>query len=312
MNKLILTGVDGNLGSMAADYILELTNKENIIFCGYNQEVIEKHQNNGIDARVADFNHSEGLAEKFSGGKTLALISMPFVGEKRQRAHKNVVDAAKEAGVEKIIYTSLVNAQDETNPSVEKIDHAYTESYIKESGLDYIFLRNSQYAEAMITNYFTFVKAGGVLKNSQGNGKMAYISRKDCAKAVAHALIAEELHHAVLDINGKELLTMSEFVEIGNQVTGNGVTYQAITDEENYQIFDAMGVPRTTEGKFKKDSEAPYSSDGMVTFAQAIREGKMNNFTDDFKKLTNGEPISVQYMFEHADEFQVGERHSKD
>lgn len=92
---------------------------------------------------------------------------MPFVGAKRQNAHKNVVDAAKEAGVKQIIYTSLVNAADESNPSVEKIDHAYTEDYVKSVGLDYIFLRNSQYAEAMITNFFTFAKMGGVLKNSQ-------------------------------------------------------------------------------------------------------------------------------------------------
>ncbi|MNC78332.1 hypothetical protein D3C75_1305160 [compost metagenome] len=50
----------------------------------------------------------------------------------------------------------------------------------------------------------------------------------------------------------------------------------------------------------------------MVTFAQAIRLGKMDAFTDDFKKLTGQEPITVKYMFEHADQFQVGERHSKD
>ena len=86
----------------------------------------------------------------------------------------------------------------------------------------------------------------------------------------------------------------------------------AITDEENYAIFDAMGVPRTTDGVFKKGSEAPYSSDGMVTFAQAIREGKMSSFTDDFKKLTGEDALTVSYMFEHADDFQVGERHSKD
>ncbi len=312
MTKVLLTGVDGNLGGLAADYLLELTDKASLIFGGYSEDSLNKYSELGVETRQMNFNHVEGLAEKFQGVEVVALISMPFVGAKRQAAHKNVVDAAKAAGVKKIVYTSLVNAVDPTNPSVEKIDHAYTEKYIEGSGLDYIFLRNSQYAEAMITNYFTFVHMNAPLSNSQGDGKMAYISRKDCAKAVAHALLADELHHSIQNINGPELMTMADFVAIGNEVTGNNIEYKAITDEENYAIFDAMGVPRTTDGEFKKDSEAPYSSEGMVTFAQAIREGKMDVFTDDFEKLTADNALTVRYMFEHEADFQVGERHSQD
>ncbi len=312
MGKLILTGVDGNLGNQAARYLLDLVEKDKLIFCGYNSKLLEEFSQMGVETRVTNFNSLDGLAKAFEGADKLALISMPFVGKKRQNAHKNVIDAAKEAGVTQIIYTSLVNAADETNPSVEKIDHAFTESYIQEQGLDYIFLRNSQYAEAMITNYFTFVKMGGTMQNSQGDGKMAYISRKDCAKAVAHALATKQYHEAILNINGQELMTIADFVAYGNEATGNHVVYEKITDEENYAIFDAMGVPRTTDGVFQKGSEAPFSSEGMVTFAQAIRLGKMAEFTDDFKKLTGDEPITVKYMFEHADDFQIGERHSLD
>lgn len=312
MTKVLLTGVDGNLGGQAAVDLLALADHDQLIFCGYDEAVVAAYQAQGITAKQTNFNSMEGLSEKFAGADVVGLVSMPFVGAKRQQAHKNVVDAAKAAGVKKIVYTSLVNAADPTNPSIEKIDHAFTEKYIEESGLDYIFLRNSQYAEAMITNYFTFVNAGSVMMNSQGDGKMAYISRKDCAKALAYALLADDQHQAILNINGKELMTMADFVAIGNEETGNQVVYKAISDEENYQLFDAMGIPRTTDGDFSKASEAPFSSEGMVTFAQAIREGKMAEFTDDFKKLTGADPISVRYMFAHADDFQVGARHSLD
>ena len=313
MGKLLLTGVDGNLGAEAAKVLLELEDKDNLIFCGYDPGSLKQYADMGVETRVTNFNHADGLAEAFKGAERLALISMPFVGPKRQAAHRNAVDAAKAAGVKQIVYTSLVNADDETNPSVEKKDHIYTENYIKAAGLDYIFMRNSQYAEAMVTNYFTFVHMDGVLKNSQGDGLMAYISRKDCAKALAYALHrGGEYSHAVLNINGPELMTISKFIEYGNQATGNSVSYQELTDEENYQVFDAMGVPRTTDGVFLEGSEAPFSSDGMVTFAQAIREGKMAIHTDDFQKLTGQEPITVLYMFQHADEFQVGDRHSED
>lgn len=275
-------------------------------------EYKEGHETH-FDVRVYTFEEGKKLSEAFKGADALALISMPFVGAKRQKAHKNAIDAAKAAGVKQIIYTSLVNADDETNPSVEKKDHIYTENYIKEVGLDYQFMRNSQYAEAMVTNYFTYVKMGTPLTNSQGDGLMAYISRKDCAKAVAYALHRSgEFTRKVWDINGPELMTITQFIEIGNESTGNNLTFQNVTDEENYQIWDAMGVPRTTDGVFLEDSEAPFSSDGMVTFAQAIREGKMDIFTDDFKKLTGDDPITVKYMFDHNEDFQIGARHSKD
>ena len=313
MGKLLLTGVDGNLGGFAAEELLKLEPKENLIFCGYNPDSLKKYADMGIETHVTNFNNPDGLKEAFQNAEVVALISMPVVGVKRQNAHKNCGDAAKAAGVRQIVYTSLVNADDETNPSVEKKDHIYTEKYIQEQGLDYQFMRNSQYAEAMVTNYFTYAKMNAPLTNSQGDGLMAYISRKDCAKAVAYALHrSSEFSKKVWNINGLELMTISTFCAIGDVSTGNHVPFVNVTDEENYQIWDAMGVPRTTDGVFLKDSEAPFSSDGMVTFAQAIREGKMDIHTKDFTELTGATPISVRYMFDHQEEFQIGERHSKD
>ncbi|ORX85853.1 NAD(P)-binding protein [Anaeromyces robustus] len=313
MGKLLIAGVGGNLGSVAAKVILTLEDKSNLIFCATSEATLKPYADMGIETHVVDFNYSDNLEKAFANAEAVGIISMPFVGEKRQAAHRNAVDAAKKANVKKIVYTSLANAGDETNPSMEKLDHIYTENYIKDSGLDYIFLRNSQFAEAMVTNYFTYVNMKMPLANNMGNGHMAFVSRKDCAKALAYALHKhKEYSHATLDINGKELLTIGEFVNIGNKETGNNVTYVEISDEENYKVFDSMGIPRTTDGKFQDGSEAPFCSDGMVSFGKAIRLEKFAVFTDDFKKLTGEDPISVSYMFANSKDFQVGDRHSKD
>lgn len=161
----------------------------------------------------------------------------------------------------------------------------------------------------MITSYMT---SNGVMASCQGDGKMAYISRLDCAIAAAYALAKDDMHNQVLNINGPELLTLQEFVDIGNKETGMNVTVNNVTEEETYAAFDAIGVPRNTDGEFQKDSPAPYSSDGMVTFARAIRLDKMSEFTDDFEKLTNTKPRTVSYMFANNADYQVGRRNSTD
>lgn len=309
MSRIIVTGVDGNFGGQVVKTITTLVKKEDLILTAPTSQGIEGFLKEGYDARVANFNHREGLEAAFKGGDVILIISAPFVGAKRQNAHKNAIDAAKEAGVKKVVYTSLVNARDKENPSIEKIDHAYTEEYVESIGMDHIFLRNSQYAEAMITSYMT---SNGVMASCQGDGKMAYISRLDCAIAAAYALTKEDMHNQVLNINGPELLTLQEFVDIGNKETGMNVTINNVTEEETYAAFDAIGVPRNTDGEFQKDSPAPYSSDGMVTFARAIRLDKMSEFTDDFEKLTNIKPRTVSYMFANNADYQVGRRNSTD
>lgn len=309
MSRIIVTGVDGNFGGQVVKTITTLVKKEDLILTAPTSQGIEGFLKEGYDARVANFNHREGLEEAFKGGDVILIISAPFVGAKRQNAHKNAIDAAKEAGVKKVVYTSLVNARDKENPSIEKIDHAYTEEYVESIGMDHIFLRNSQYAEAMITSYMT---SNGVMASCQGDGKMAYISRLDCAIAAAYALTKEDMHNQVLNVNGPELLTLQEFVDIGNKETGMNVTINNVTEEETYAAFDAIGVPRNTDGEFQKDSPAPYSSDGMVTFARAIRLDKMSEFTDDFEKLTNTKPRTVSYMFANNADYQVGRRNSTD
>jgi len=307
MGKILLAGVGGQLGKEAAKFLLSLEDKSNLIFCSSNENTLKEYADMGIETHVVDFRKSDNLENAFKNADVVGFISMPFVGKRRQEAHKNAIDAAKKVGVKKIVYTSLVNAGDETNPSYEKIDHIFTENYVKSVGMDYIFLRNSQYAEPMISGYLFFSSINQPFSNNAGLGHMAFISRKDCAKALAFALHrANEYDHATLDINGKELITMADLVEIGNKVTGNKTGYVIVSDEDTYKLLDSQGIPRTTEEDFFEKSPSPYCGEGVVTFGKAIRLEKFAIFTDDFKKLTGDDPIPLSEIFAHPDDFKVG------
>ena len=312
MKKILLNGVDGNFGARAAKVLLEKWPHEDLIFTAPTEKGLEAYQNLGVETRVADFN-SEDLSKAFEGADTMILISMPFVGPKRRAAQKKALDAAVNAGVNRLVYTSIVGAGEKDIDTYEVNDHVWFEAYVKEQPIHYLFMRDSQYAEAMVSNYVNaYENTGNVLANNMGQGKMAFISRDDCALAAACAAMSD-WQDRVVDVNGPELLTIGEYIDIANQVTGHNVKYVEISDQEQYDFFGSIGVPRTTEEMWAQTApNFPFCSDGMVTFGRAIRLGQMSTFTDDFEKLTGQKPLTVRQMFEDMENHLIGSRTSTD
>ena len=311
MKKILLNGVDGNFGGKDAKILLERWPHEDLIFTAPTEKGLEKYKGLGVELRIADFNDEEGLVKAFTGADTMVLISMPFVGPKRRAAQKKALDAAVKAGVNKLVYTSIVGAGEKDIDTYEVNDHVWFEAYVKEQPIHYLFLRDSQYAEAMVSNYVNaYENTGNVLANNFGQGRMAYISRDDCAEAAACAAMSDWTDR-VIDVNGAEPLTLAEYLAIANEVTGHNVKYVEITDEQQYAFFDSIGVPRTTEDMWAQTAtNFPFCSDGMVTFGRAIRLGQMSTFTDDFEKLTGRKPLTVREIFEHMNEHLIGSRTS--
>lgn len=309
MAKIIVNGVDGNFGSYVAQYILELVPKSDLIFTAPRLEKIKKYSDMGIKTAQVDFNDKHGLIETFQNADKVLLISMPFVGEKRRKAHKNAVEACVEANVKQIIYTSVLSASHPFNPSIENVDHSYTEAIIQNSPLDYIILRNSLFVEAFTSDYLRAIEANETtISKNMGDGRVWFISRKDCAYAAACALNNHLLHRAILNINGKNPLSYDEFLSIGNKATGNNITYTKLTDEQLYAYFDSIGVPRDTDGDFSK-SPIQATSEGMVTFGTTVTQGFLDIPVNDFSSLTGRQPLSIEYIFDHVEDYLLGDRH---
>lgn len=309
MSKIIVNGVDGNFGSYVAQYISELVPKSDLIFTAPRLDKLQKYSDMGIKTAQVDFNNKQGLIETFQNADKVLLISMPFVGEKRRKAHKNAVDACVEANVKQIIYTSVLSASHPFNPSIENVDHSYTEAIIQNSPLDYIILRNSLFVEAFTSDYLRAVEANETtISKNMGDGRVWFISRKDCAYAAACALNNHLLHRAILNINGKDPLSYDDFLTIGNKATGNNITYTKLTDEQLYAYFDSIGVPRDTDGDFSK-SPIQATSEGMVTFGTTVTQGFLDVPVNDFSSLTGRQPLSIEYIFDHVEDYLLGDRH---
>lgn len=309
MSKIVINGVDGNFGSLVAKYALDLIKKEDLVFTAPKEEPLKQYQEKGIKTAIANFNDQEGLVEVFKDADKVLLISMPFVGEKRREAHKNAVDACIKANVKQIIYTSVLSAAHPFNPSIENVDHSYTEAIIQNSPLDYIILRHSLFVEAFTSDYLRAVKAKETtISKNMGDGRVWFISRQDCAYGAACALNNKLLHRSILNINGLEPLSYSDFLEIGNKATGNNITYTKLTDEQLYEYFDSIGVPRDTNGDFSK-SPIQATSEGMVTFGTTVTQGYLDVPVSDFSSLTGRLPLSIKYIFEHVEDYLLGDRH---
>lgn len=309
MSKIVVNGVDGNFGGLVAKYVLDLVDKKDLVFTAPKIEKLKEYQEMGIAVAKANFNDIAGLVDVFKDADKVLLISMPFVGEKCRIAHKNVVDACMQANVKQIIYTSVLSAAHPFNPSIENVDHSYTEAIIQNSPLDYIILRNSLFVEAFTSDYMRAVAASEkTISKNMGDGRVWFISRKDCAYAAACALNNHLLHREILNINGLEPISYSDFLAIGNEVTNNNITYTRLTDDELYAYFDSIGVPRDTDGDFSK-SPIQATSEGMVTFGTTVTQGYLDVPVSDFSSLTGRLPLSIKYIFEHVDDFLLGDRH---
>lgn len=310
MNKIVINGIDGNLGQEVLKDVIPLIPKEKLLLTSPLAASLEGYRQAGYHTAVVDFTQPNQLEAAFENADKVLLISMPFVGKKRRQAHQNVINACTKVNVKQIIYTSVLSAANPFNPSVENVDHAYTEALIQNTSLDYLVLRNSLFAEAFISDYFRAVENHeSQINKNMGDGRVWFISRKDAALAIADALNNTLLHRAILNINGTQPYSYQDFLNVANAVTGNQIAYHQITDNELYAYFDSIHVPRNTDGDFSK-SPIQATSEGMVTFGTTVREGFLDVPTTDFVQLTGHRPRTIKYMFEHADDFLLGSRHT--
>lgn len=146
MTTYAVTGVTGKFGKRALATLVQLVPDAHIIALARNIDKASKLVPAGVDVRKGDYTDKQSLTESLTGvDKLLFVSSIPGTDTPRQTQHQNVVDAAKEAGVSYIAYTSYPQLESAQSPLSE--DHKYTEKAIVAAGINHSFLRNNWYLE---------------------------------------------------------------------------------------------------------------------------------------------------------------------
>ena len=238
---ILVTGATGQLGSAVVQQLFNLPAKHEFAIFARDADKGAHYTGLGIPARIGDFDDPSSLPAAFAGIHKLLLISSRSMNRAEQQKH--VVDAAVNAGVKHIIYTSLA-VQDINTSHVQNLmqSHFDTEAHIFASGVDYTFLRNTMYADAMPEIIGPAWQKHGISLPG-GNGKVPYALRREMGEATANLLLQSGHEGQIYDITGGEGYSYQDIAQALSRHSDQPVRYHDVTPEAFEQQLQAIGLP---------------------------------------------------------------------
>lgn len=236
---IAITGATGQLGQHVIANLLNTTAANQLVAVVRNPAKAEALSQKGVVVRQADYGDEAALTKALQGVDKLLIISSSEVGQ-RALQHRNIINAAKAAGVKFIAYTSLLHA--DKSPLGLHVEHVETEKMLADSGIPYALLRNGWYTE----NYLASAPAAlehGVFIGAAGEGKIASATRADYAAAAAR-VIAEEGHAGkVYELAGDHGWTLGELTAELAKQSGKKVVYQNLSQADFAAALKSVGLP---------------------------------------------------------------------
>lgn len=255
---IAITGATGQLGQHVIANLLNTTAASQLVAVVRNPAKAEALSQKGIVVRQADYGDEAALTKALQGVDKLLIISSSEVGQ-RAPQHRNIINAAKAAGVKFIAYTSLLHA--DKSPLGLHVEHVETEKMLADSGIPYALLRNGWYTE----NYLASAPPAlehGVFIGAAGEGKIASATREDYAAAAAR-VIAEEGHAGkVYELAGDHGWTLSELAAELAKQSGKKVVYQNLSQADFAAALKSVGLPAGLADMLA-DSDVGASKDGL-------------------------------------------------
>jgi NAD(P)H dehydrogenase (quinone) len=281
--SIVITGASGQLGRLVAEAVLGRADPSQVVLVTRDASRLADLAGRGADVRAGDFGDPGSLAGAFAGATKVLVISTDRVGA-RVAGHKAAIDAAAAAGARSIAYTSAINPSD-SNPIVVAREHRETEEHLRSSGAGWTMLRNSIYTEMLIAGAGAALATGRHVSN-EGDGRVSYVARADCAAAAAAVLTTDGHDAKEYDITGPEALGAREVAALYAELGGRPVA-AALVDDDAYAaaLVEHAGMPEPVARAY-------------TTFGIGTRRGYSGALSTTVADLTGRTPASVRDVLE--------------
>lgn len=268
------TGVTGKLGSKVAQLISEQGISARHL--ARNPQRAALYDN--AELVQAAFENSLEAVEALKGIDVLLMVSASESPNRLQQ-HFAFLDAAHEAGVKHIVYTSFYNAATEATFTLAR-DHAKTEKYIKERGFTYTFLRDNFYLDF----FLDLCLNNGEIRGPAGNGKVSAVARQDVSE-VATTILAkpDKWKNQLLNMTGSADLSMADIVHFVSEQKGEIIPYIDESIEEAYASRKAWPAQ-------------DWEYDAWVSTYTAIKEGKQAGVSSDIERVLGRPATSLEQL----------------
>lgn len=273
----VVTGASGRLGRRVVE-ILSSSLGHRLVAATRRPERLADLARRGVVVRRVDFEDRDSLPAAFRGADRLLLVSTDAVDVPGRRIdqHRAAIEAAQFGGVKQIVYTSFA---DPDPHFLVAADHWATERALAASGLEWTALRNNLYADSLLALLPEAI-ARGTLVAAVGEEGAAFVTREDCARAAASALVSRGAGPRTLEIAGPSILTFHEVARIVSRLSGRPVSYVPVEPAALKDRLVAAGLPR-------------HAADLHVSVHAAMAHGKFRAATSAVEDLTGRVPTSL-------------------
>jgi NAD(P)H dehydrogenase (quinone) len=287
MSNILVTGATGGLGKAVIENLLKTVSPGDLAVLVRDPAKATDLQAQGVSVKQGDYNDYASLIAAFEGVDKLFLVSGNDIPN-RVPQHTNAINAAKEAGVQHLVYTSFQRKTEDGSSAAAFVAEAHlaTEKLLKESGLTYTILKNALYLD-VLPLFMGPVLDTNTIYLPAGEGKVPYASRADMGAAGAAVLTGTGHENKSYEISNDTSYSFQDIARILSDLSNKTIQYFSPTAEEFGSALAAAGVPAG-------------AIEMTAGFCVAMAQGEFDFPGTDLEKLLGRKPETAAQFLKAA------------